>query len=49
MIDHDRLFKELLSTFFVEFLELFFPDLSTGLVHDSLPRLQHSSLSSHPG
>ncbi len=27
MIDHDRLFKELLSTFFVEFLELFFPDL----------------------
>lgn len=36
MIDHDRLFKELLSTFFVEFLELFFPDLSTGLVHDSV-------------
>lgn len=34
MIDHDRLFKELLSTFFVEFLELFFSDLSTGLVHD---------------
>jgi len=25
MIDHDRLFKELLSTFFVEFLDLFFP------------------------
>ena len=24
-IDHDRLFKELLTTFFVEFLELFFP------------------------
>jgi hypothetical protein len=23
MIDHDRLFKELLSTFFMEFLELF--------------------------
>lgn len=36
MIDHDRLFKELLSTFFVEFLELFFPDLRTGLVHDSV-------------
>jgi hypothetical protein len=36
IIDHDRLFKELLSTFFVEFLELFFPDLSTGLVHDSV-------------
>ena len=26
-IDHDRLFKELLTTFFVEFLELFFPKL----------------------
>jgi hypothetical protein len=27
MIDHDRLFKELITTFFVEFLELFFPDM----------------------
>lgn len=27
MIDHDRLFKELLTTFFVEFLELFFPQV----------------------
>lgn len=26
-MDHDRLFKELLTTFFVEFLELFSPDL----------------------
>jgi len=26
-IKHDRLFKELLKTFFVEFLELFFPSL----------------------
>ena len=25
-MDHDRLFKELLTTFFVEFLELFFPE-----------------------
>ena len=25
-IDHDRLFKELLSTFFEEFILLFFPD-----------------------
>ncbi len=24
-IDHDRLFKELISTFFIEFIELFFP------------------------
>ena len=26
-INHDRLFKELLTTFFVEFLELFFPSV----------------------
>ena len=25
MVEHDRLFKELITTFFVEFLELFFP------------------------
>jgi hypothetical protein len=25
MIDHDRLFKELLSTFFLEFIDLFIP------------------------
>lgn len=36
MIDHDRLFKELLSTFFAEFLDLFFPELSADLVRDSL-------------
>ncbi len=27
MTDHDRLFKELLSTFFIEFLQLFVPDV----------------------
>ncbi|WP_309236635.1 hypothetical protein [Microcoleus sp. FACHB-672] len=27
MIDQDCLFKKLLSTFFVEFLELFFPEV----------------------
>lgn len=27
MIDHDRIFKELLSTFFVEFIELFLPEM----------------------
>jgi LPS O-antigen subunit length determinant protein (WzzB/FepE family) len=27
LIDHDRLFKELLTTFFTEFLELFLPDV----------------------
>ncbi|WP_016951344.1 DUF4351 domain-containing protein [Anabaena sp. PCC 7108] len=26
-IDHDRLFKELISTFFLEFIELFFPEI----------------------
>ena len=31
MIDHDRLFKELLTTFFGEFLELFFPELAASL------------------
>ncbi|HBT47956.1 MAG TPA: transposase, partial [Peptococcaceae bacterium] len=25
-VDHDRLFKELLTTFFREFMELFFPE-----------------------
>jgi hypothetical protein len=33
-MDHDRLFKELLSTFFFEFLELFFPAL-TGCIDRS--------------
>ncbi len=30
-MDHDRLFKELLSTFFVEFVDLFLPDISAAL------------------
>ena len=33
---HDRLFKELLTTFFVEFLELFFPKLAAELEPGSL-------------
>lgn len=36
MIDHDRLFKELLSTFFWEFIELFFPAVTTYLERDSI-------------
>jgi predicted transposase YdaD len=36
MIDHDRLFKELLSTFFVEFIELFLPDVMAYLEPDSV-------------
>lgn len=36
MIDHDRLFKELLSTFFVEFLELFLPQVARSIDPDSV-------------
>lgn len=36
MIDHDRLFKELLTTFFEEFLELFFPEVVAYVEPDSL-------------
>lgn len=36
MIDHDRLFKELITTFFVEFLELFLPEVITYLQRDSI-------------
>lgn len=35
-INHDRLFKELLTTFFVEFIELFFPEMADYLEADSL-------------
>jgi|GEM_PF-2466122 hypothetical protein len=38
-IDHDRLFKELLSTFFVEFVDLFFPEMAAYLDRDSLTPL----------
>ncbi|MDQ3815559.1 MAG: DUF4351 domain-containing protein [Armatimonadota bacterium] len=36
MIDHDRLFKELLTTFFVEFCELFLPEVAASLQRESL-------------
>ena len=36
MIDHDRLFKELISTFFIEFIQLFFPDVMNYLEPDSV-------------
>ncbi len=36
MIDHDALFKQLLSTFFVEFVDLFFPKVGEYLDKDSL-------------
>lgn len=36
MIDHDRLFKELLTNFFWEFIELLFPEITTYLERDSI-------------
>ncbi|MEA5594066.1 hypothetical protein [Rivularia sp. UHCC 0363] len=30
-INHDRLFKELISTFFIEFLELFLPEIASDI------------------
>ncbi|HEY6331016.1 MAG TPA: DUF4351 domain-containing protein [Blastocatellia bacterium] len=36
MIDHDRLFKELISTFFLEFLELFLPGVVAYIEASSL-------------
>jgi predicted transposase/invertase (TIGR01784 family) len=35
-IDHDQLFKELLSTFFIDFLELFFPQIAAAIEPDSV-------------
>ncbi len=36
MIDHDQLFKKLLSNFFPEFIELFFPDISAEWERNSI-------------
>lgn len=36
MIDHDRLFKELLTTFFWELIELFFPEITAYLERDTI-------------
>ncbi|MBW4617458.1 MAG: Rpn family recombination-promoting nuclease/putative transposase [Desmonostoc vinosum HA7617-LM4] len=36
MIDHDRLFKELISTFFMEFLDLFLPQVASQIDRDSI-------------
>ena len=40
MTDHDRLFKELLSTFFIEFLELFLPEIAAQIDPTSIRFLQ---------
>jgi hypothetical protein len=39
-IDHDQNFKELISTFFIEFLELFLPDVAKTIDPDSVKFLQ---------
>jgi hypothetical protein len=50
MIDDDRLFKEPLSTFFAEFLELFFPAVTQYLERDSLVPMDKIQVQSgHPG
>jgi hypothetical protein len=40
MVDHDRLFKQLLSTFFLEFLELFAPELARSVEPGSVEFLE---------
>ena len=35
-IDHDQLFKQLISTFFLEFLDLFVPELAVSIDRDNL-------------
>ena len=39
-IDHDKNFKELISTFFLEFLELFLPDIASTIDPSSIIFLQ---------
>jgi hypothetical protein len=36
IMDHDRLFKELIANFFIEFVELFLPDVSAYLDQDAV-------------
>ncbi len=44
MIDHDSLFKKLIQNFFLEFIELFFPDVSDVLDKDSITFLPQEIL-----
>jgi Domain of unknown function (DUF4351)/Putative transposase, YhgA-like len=44
MIDHDSLFKKLIQNFFLEFIELFFPDISDVLDKDSIKFLPQELL-----
>jgi len=43
-IDHDRNFKELISTFFLEFLELFLPEVARTINPDSITFLEQEYL-----
>jgi hypothetical protein len=42
-MDHDRLFKELLTNFFAEFVELLLPDVAQYMERDSLEFLDSSA------
>ena len=44
-VDHDRLFKELLTTFFFEFLDLFFPELAARMDRESIEFLSQELFS----
>ena len=39
-VDHDRLFKELLETFFAEFMKLFFPEASRDIDYSHIKFMQ---------
>ncbi|MEH2027543.1 Rpn family recombination-promoting nuclease/putative transposase [Nostoc sp.] len=43
-IDHDRLFKELISTFFIEFIELFLPTIACDIDQNSIQFLPEEVL-----
>ncbi len=43
MIEHDRLFKELITTFFVEFIDLFFPKTAVAIDPKTLEVLSQKS------
>jgi hypothetical protein len=45
MIDHDRLFKELLTTFFWEFIELFLPEITAYQKRAKAPDFRHGDVS----
>ena len=44
MVDHDRLFKELISTLFLEFIDLFFPEVREYIEAGSLDFLDKEIL-----